>query len=238
MHTITNTVIRNDSYYYNLRIPHEHVSTYGTAVRFKLGDVSDGRPNYIKPEDVEQIVKRLTPLIMGSFRTGSKLDYRAAAKSLKPKVTLLSDMLKEYLSVRDISERPVRLAVDALVAVAGDREISDYTREDVRAFLGYMNQKGVKTATVRRRLNSLSAIFNYSYAELDIDKRNPFTRVIIPKEGKDVTKRGVFNTEQLIEGYQIALSSGSTVKLLMPILGETGCRLAEIVGLRVEDVDL
>ena len=131
MHTITNTVIRNDSYYYNLRIPHEHLSTYGTAVRFKLGDLSDGRPNYIKPEDLEQIVKRLTPLIMGSFRTGSKLDYRAAAKSLKPKVTLLSDMLKEYLSVRDISERPVGLAVDALVAVAGDREISDYTREDV-----------------------------------------------------------------------------------------------------------
>ena len=238
MHTITNTVIRNESYYYNLRIPHEHVSTYGTAVRFKLGDVSDGRPNYIKPEDVEQIVKRLTPLIMGSFRTGSKLDYRAAAKSLKPKVTLLSDMLKEYLAIRDISERPMKLAVDALVAVAGDREISDYSREDVRAFLGYMQQRDVKTATVRRRLNSLSAIFNYSYAELDIDKRNPFTRVIIPKEGKDVTKRGSFTTEQLVEGYGLALTSGSTVKLLVPILGETGCRLAEIVGLRVEDVDL
>ena len=121
---------------------------------------------------------------MGSFRTGSKLDYRAAAKSLMPKATLLSDMLKEYLAIRDISDKPVKLAVDALVTVAGDREISDYAREDVRAFLGYMQQRDVKTATVRRRLNSLSAIFNYSYAELDIDKRNPFTRVIIPREGK------------------------------------------------------
>ena len=177
MHTITNTVIRNGSYYYNLRIPKEHVSSHGTAVRFKLGDVSDGRPNYIKPEDVEQVVKRLTPLIYGSFRTGSKLDYRAVAKNLKPKATLLSEMLREYLDVRDISERPVRLAMDALVAVAGDRDVSDYSREDVRAFLGYMKQREVKTATVRRRLNSLSAIFSYSYAELDIDRRNPFTRV-------------------------------------------------------------
>ena len=49
-----------------------------------------------------------------------------AAKSLKPKATLLSDMLKEYLAIRDISERPVRLAVDALESVSGDREISDY----------------------------------------------------------------------------------------------------------------
>jgi len=28
------------------------------------------------------------------------------------------------------------------------------------------------------------------------------------------------------------------MKLLMPLLGETGCRLAEIVGLRLQDIDL
>jgi integrase len=39
-------------------------------------------------------------------------------------------------------------------------------------------------------------------------------------------------------GYDKALASGSTVKLLMPLLGETGCRLAEIVGLRLDDIDL
>ena len=238
MHTITNTVVRNGSYYFNLRVPKNHVATHGQAIRFKLGDVSEAKPNYIRPKDLEQVVKRLTPLIYGSFRTGSKLDYRIAAKNLMPKATLLSDMMQEYLSVREITERPVKLSVDALVTVAGDREVSDYSREDVRAFMGYMKQRGVKTATVRRRLNSLGAIFSYAYAELDIDKRNPFTRVIIPKEGADVTKRGTFTAEQLVEGYQLALASGSTVKLLMPILGETGCRLAEIVGLRVEDVDL
>ena len=39
-------------------------------------------------------------------------------------------------------------------------------------------------------------------------------------------------------GYAKALASGSAVKLLMPLLGETGSRLAEIVGLRLEDIDL
>ena len=34
------------------------------------------------------------------------------------------------------------------------------------------------------------------------------------------------------------ISSGSDIKLIFPILGETGCRLAEVVGLRVEDIDL
>ena len=98
--------------------------------------------------------------------------------------------------------------------------------------------KGNKTAIIRRRINSLSAIINYAYAELDLDKRNPFSRLIIKAEGEDNFKRGTFSNEQLNEGYQIALASGSQVKLLMPLVGETGCRLAEIIGLRLEDIHL
>jgi integrase len=101
-----------------------------------------------------------------------------------------------------------------------------------------LEMKGNKTATIRRRINSLSAIMNYAYSELDLDKRNPFTRLFICNEGDDVFKRGTFTNEQLKLGYDKALASGSSVKLLMPLLGETGCRLAEIVGLRLEDVDL
>ena len=62
--------------------------------------------------------------------------------------------------------------------------------------------------------------------------------MIIAGEGRDAVKRGTFTTEQLIDGYQQAFASSSNVQLLFPILGETGCRLAEIVGLRVEDIDL
>ena len=40
------------------------------------------------------------------------------------------------------------------------------------------------------------------------------------------------------QGYDKALASGSQIKLLIPLLGETGRRLAEVVGLRLEDIDL
>ena len=71
---------------------------------------------------------------------------------------------------------------------------------------------------------------NYAYAELDLDKRNPFSKLFIKGEGEDSHKRGTFTKEQLEAGYDKALASGSAVKLLMPLLGETGCRLSEIVG--------
>jgi integrase len=105
-------------------------------------------------------------------------------------------------------------------------------------FVHHLQLKGNKTATIRRRINSLSAILNYAYAELDLDKRNPFTRLIIRNEGHDASKRGTFTNQQLKDGYDKAIASGSQVKLLMPLLGETGCRLAEIVGLELQDIDI
>ena len=62
--------------------------------------------------------------------------------------------------------------------------------------------------------------------------------MFIKGEGQDAHKRGTFTLDQLKQGYDHALSSGSQVKLLMPLLGDTGCRLAEIVGLELDDIDM
>jgi integrase len=146
--------------------------------------------------------------------------------------------LEEYLTLRNINPKPPRVAFLGFILLAGDRDVSQYTREDAKLFVRHLEMKGNKTATIRRRINSLSAILNYAYAELDLDKRNPFSRLIIKGEGEDSFKRGVFTNEQLKKGYDIGINSGSQIKLLMPLLGETGCRLAEIVGLGLEDIDL
>jgi integrase len=150
----------------------------------------------------------------------------------------LSEIAAEYLELKQIDQTPPRVALSTFLSLAGDRDVRDYTRQDAKLFVHYLEMKGNKTATIRRRINSLSAIMNYAYSELDLDKRNPFTRLFIQNEGADVFKRGTFANDQLKWGYDKALSSGGTVKLLMPLLGETGCRLAEIVGLRLEDIDL
>ncbi|MDC0162019.1 tyrosine-type recombinase/integrase, partial [Paracoccaceae bacterium] len=150
----------------------------------------------------------------------------------------LSEIASEYLSLRQIDQVPPNVALATLISLVGDRDVRDYTREDAKVFIHHLKQRGNKTATIRRRINSLSAIMNYAYAELELVKRNPFTRLIIRSEGEDISKRRTFNDEQLKQGYDIALASGNTVKLLMPLLGETGCRLAEIVGLRLQDIDM
>ena len=79
---------------------------------------------------------------------------------------------------------------------------------------------------------------NYAYAELDVGKRNPFSRLFIRGEGQDAHKHGAFTLVRLKQGYDQALSSGSQVKLLMPLLGETGRRFSEILGLELDNIDM
>ena len=166
------------------------------------------------------------------------VNISAIIDSFQPRRSTLSEIAAEYLALKQIDQTPPRVALSTFISLAGDRDVSEYSREDAKLFVHHLQLKGNKTATIRRRINSLSAIMNYAYSELDLDKRNPFTRLFICNEGDDVFKRGSFTKEQLKLGYAKALASSSSVKLLMPLLGETGCRLAEIVGLRLEDIDL
>ncbi|MCL7408455.1 site-specific integrase [Marivivens donghaensis] len=234
MHTSTHTVIRHTLYrdgFYNLniRVPEKAQGQYGKLIRCRLSD---------DPEVAQNLTNQLVPLLRGSFDTGCLLNYKAIIENLKPRLLRYSDLMEEYVEIRRINPKLHDLAARELFSVAGDKEVASYKREDARMMVGQLHARGVMTATIRKRINSICAVLNYAYAELDIEKRNPFSRVVISGEGLDVKRRGTFTIDQLREGYEETLASKSTVRLLFPILGETGCRIGEIVGLRLEDVDL
>ena len=232
MSHIQYTICRSGSYYYNRRVPKHAVKYYGQFIGCLLStDIHEAKAYAERPNDV----------LDGSwsgFSVSYKCDIPAIINSFKPTSYILSDMADEYISLKQIDGKSPRSALATFISLAGDRDVSLYSREDAKLLIHHLELKGNKTTTIRRRINSLSAILNYAYSELDLDKRNPFTRLFIRNEGHDVFKRGTFSKEQLMAGYDKALKSGSAVKLLMPLLGETGCRLSEIVGLRIEDIDM
>ena len=232
MSHIPYTICRSGTYYYNRRLPIHAVISYGRFIRQALSK---------DPQKAEALSKRLSNVLEGAWSVTTDappVNISNIIKSFQPRRVALSEIAAEYLALKQIDQTPPRVALSTFLSLAGDRDVSEYTRQDAKLFVHHLEMKGNKTATIRRRINSLSAIMNYAYSELDLDKRNPFTRLFICNEGDDVFKRGIFTNEQLKLGYDKALASGSSVKLLMPLLGETGCRLAEIVGLRLEDINL
>ena len=232
MSHIPYTICRSGTYYYNRRVPKHAVISYGHLIRQILSK---------DPLKAEALSKRLSDVLEGAWSATTNappVNISSIIKGFQPRRVALPEIAAEYLKLKQIDQTPPRVALSTFLSLAGDRDVSEYTRQDAKLFVHHLELKGNKTATIRRRINSLSAIMNYAYSELDLDKRNPFTRLFIRNEGNDVFKRGIFTNDQLKYGYDKALVSGSTVKLLMPLLGETGCRLAEIVGLRLDDIDL
>jgi integrase len=163
--------------------------------------------------------------------------------SITPKVITFDDAVDAYLLHRGTGrgaefKKIVRIAQRRMFEAAGNKDVKLYDRDDARALIRYLEGNGAKSLTIRRRIGTIRAIFEHAYIEQEIEKRNPFSRLTIPGEGQDTKKRGTFTEDQLKEVYRIALGSGSEIKLIVPLLGETGCRLAEIVGLRLRDVDM
>ena len=232
MSHIQYTLCRSGTYYYNRRVPKHAVQAYGSFIRQALSKC---------PEEAAAYADRLSSVLEGSWHNTTSIqpvDIPTILASFKPRSFVLSEIADEYVAVKGIDPRPPSIALRSFISLAGDRDVGEYMREDAKLFISHLEMSDNKTATIRKRINSLSAILNYAYAELDLDKRNPFSKLFIKGEGEDSHKRGTFTNEQLEAGYDKALKSGSTVKLLMPLLGETGCRLSEVVGLRVEDIDM
>ena len=221
------TIIRSGQLVYNRRVPQKAQGAYGKSIRVKVDCVAHA----------QALTERLD-----SIWTLPDLSMAVPLSDLvatcRPRQADLLSITEEYLSAKGIQRNPTASTASYFTSLVGNRPVEGYTRQDARLFVSWMLDKGRKTSSARRRVNCLTALFNYAYKEFEIDRRNPFSGLLIPKEGKDRQERQPFTTEQLQEAYRVALGGKSRVRLCVPILGETGCRIAEVIGLRKEDVDL
>ena len=157
MSHILYTLCRPGTYYYNRRGPKHSVKTYGSFIRHALSNC---------PEEAAAYSKRLGNVLEASWSTTTKVlsvDIEAIVRSFQSKPSLLSDYVNEYLYLGQIDPKPIQVAANPFISLAGDKDVSQYTREDVKLFVCHLEMRGNKTATIRRRINSLSAIINYAF---------------------------------------------------------------------------
>jgi integrase len=228
MHTNEPTrhiTIINGNLYYNRRVPSHAQGAFGQQVRVRIGSTAEA----------DRLTRRLND-IWAEEDFSVAVDIQSLLAATTTKQANLSAIAREYVDIRGIQENPTISSALLLAQLSGDMVIDAYGRQDARNFVQVLLQRGMRTTSIRRRLNCLSAIFNYAYAEYEIEGRNPFTRVVIPKEGADRERRLPIATEALHELYEACMASEKPLRWAIPILGETGCRIAEIIGLRRSDV--
>ena len=172
MSHIPYTICRHGTYYYNRRVPKHAVDTYGKFIKHPLS--ADPKVAIISAE-------RLSSLLESSWlskNSVSLINIPSVLENCKPRTLILSEVVDEYITLKNIQSEPTLVAVRTLIGLVGDKDVAEYVRDDAKAFVRYLESSSNKKGTIRRRLASLTAILNYAYAELDLDKRNPFSRMI------------------------------------------------------------
>ena len=183
-----------------------------------------------------------------TYRNAAPEDYltpvelEAGRQLYEPPTETLTDALELHLRVhpqRDDKKfvEYQRRAFAGLIAVTGDRAIDKFGRGDARAYLEDSLLK-VTTGTVRRRLGVLSAVFATYIRENNLFKPNPFSSLQIPKEGHDSKKRIPFTATELLTLESACRDKDDPMRWILALLAGTGARLAEVVGLHLDDIVL
>ncbi len=166
----------------------------------------------------------------------------------RPELTLL-DAVKLYkeekisggkLEIKKKTQRVDRLLNRLLEVLGGNTQLRAIGRTEAKRLRDLLLEAGLKPSSVRRELNVVKAIFNHAIHECGLSSyMNPFNRLDIPrlKEEADFELRDPLPMHVLEAVRARVLQHCNTeLKLIWRLLEGTGCRLAEITGLRVSDV--
>jgi len=119
------------------------------------------------------------------------------------------------------------------------RHPADISHHHVRAWVVHLLGNDVAVSSVRRKLSVLKTWFRFLLRE-EIVEANPMQKVQIPKAGKrlpvyvpEKSMHHLLDNMTWPEGF-----AGRRDRLIITLLYHTGMRRAELLGLRVSDVDL
>lgn len=122
---------------------------------------------------------------------------------------------------------------------SGGGKLAELTYQDMRLFLAYLNERGLSSTTISRKLSSLRSFFAYCLRREWIDQ-DPME--LITYKAKKERLPDFFYEEEISQLLEAARCDQAPHKernlALLELLYGTGMRVSECVGLKLTQVDL
>ena len=118
------------------------------------------------------------------------------------------------------------------------RVLAMATPDDVIGYLGALRARGLRAASVARRLSSLRGLFRYLLREGQIET-DPTELIERPRLSRPLPKTlSQESASALVEAPDVTSVRGLRDRALLEMLYATGMRASECLGLRLDDVNL
>jgi len=128
-------------------------------------------------------------------------------------------------------------AVGYAIQCIGNNDLGEYTTIDAGEFRDWLFAKGLKRSSVSRNLTIVKAVMNLCIQEEGLGINNPFAKVYIPSD-ENHTKRHSLTIDQIKLLQRRCKQQDDSLRWLAALISDTGMRLAEAVGLSIDDLEL
>ena len=124
----------------------------------------------------------------------------------------------------------------SLTSELGDKPLNDFRRDDANQLVSTMITSGLAGASVRRYLNRIKAIVSVAIREKELNITNVWESLSVPATPDRTTKKQSFTDVELKAIQSAAREKDDSARWMVLMLSDTGCRLNEVVGLRIADI--
>jgi integrase/recombinase XerC len=152
------------------------------------------------------------------------------------------EKFENYLTVeKNYSDHTLRNYASDLIELAnflGDKHPKEVTRLDLRRFLAELKNKNSAKSTIARKLGAIRSFFKFLFRDKHIES-NPADSVFTPKLEKKLPEfLDPEKTLKLITAPIADTLMGARDRAILEVLYSTGCRVSELVGMNVGDIDM
>ena len=134
--------------------------------------------------------------------------------------------------------RAVKRNTKYLVKALGNKPITAYSSADAASFRDKLFKKSLSIGSVKRILGSLRSIINLVIREMGIEGSNAFANVYLHHVEHEENKRLPIMDTSLFTLQDACVEKNDQLRWLVALLSDTGMRLAEAVGLHLDDIQL
>lgn len=147
--------------------------------------------------------------------------------------------LKKELNYSDYTVKNYQLDLTDFFKYVNKSNIDFLNIENihVRGYLKYLDICNLKNTTISRRISALRTFYNY-LLEKGLVKSNIFLNVKNPKlEKKLPNYLNYTEIEELLASIDTKTDEGLERRLLIEMFYSTGCRVGEMVNIKISDID-
>jgi integrase len=203
------------------------------------GDVTPGKAYIVGEERPELFMPRSAGKIIPSVSSGNQNYNQTTVQMHIHGVSDADSFKKSQAQISSATLKPttVRAAKSHLrthvIPALGDMSLTAITTRNVQAFVSALAAKGLSSTTVGNVVQTLAGIMNTAKAWKFVPEVFDRSELSMPSAGEKKEER-FFTAEQV---RQIVEASEEPYSTLWALIGLTGARAGEILGLKTTDID-